>query len=146
MKKTDLAYVAGIVDGEGCIGIQSFKSKGHRGGLRYEMYVAVSNTNEWLIQWLKFSFGGSFCLLSRSGLNNKDCWSWRIQTRQAANFLRLIQPYLRLKAPQAELALSFQSGKRPAHTHIRKPKTDKELAIEEAQSIMMHKFNKKGIL
>jgi len=144
MKKTELAYVAGIIDGEGCIGIQTFKTRGRRGGVRYGMYVTVANTNEWLIQWFKFNFGGCVCRTDNSGSNNKDCWSWRIQTRQAADFLRLVLPYLQIKRFRAEVALQFQDGKRPSYSHRWNPKTDEELAVEEAQYITMRKLNKVG--
>ena len=59
MKRTEiLAYTAGIVDGEGSIHIFKSKTKQGSAGFKIEMRVSVSNTNEYLCQWLKMQFGG----------------------------------------------------------------------------------------
>jgi hypothetical protein len=56
------------------------------------------------------------------------------------SFLEVILPYLRLKKPQAELAIQF--GK--ARTARGKHKTDEQLAVEEAQLMLMRQYNKRG--
>lgn len=133
-KGADLAYTAGIIDGEGCIGIYPQQKKWFR------LNVTVSNTNEWLIQWFKFNYGGHITSYPEHG-TRKDKWVWEIWTKQAGKFLELIIPYLKIKKPQAELAIRFQQQK-----HCRgAPHTDKEKALEEVKVILMHKYNKRGI-
>jgi len=39
-------------------------------------------------------------------------WHWIIVARKARDFLELIRPYLRLKKPQADIAIQFQKAKR----------------------------------
>ena len=137
MKKTDLAYVAGIVDGEGYISIVRNKCKPQT-----LLQVGVGNTNQWLIEWLHFSFGG--CLSSHEeGGNCKTTWKWVISSKKASEFLKLILPYLKMKRSQAELALQFQSERRWCNKHH--PKTEKEKALEEVQRLLMGQYNKKGI-
>lgn len=143
MKKTEYAYVAGIVDGEGSIGIARSKTQEMIGGIRYEMYVTVSNTNEWVIQWLKFNFGGSVSYVKSRAVNQKPFWCWRIQTRQAASFLRLVIPYLRIKQYHAQLALQFQDAKRKRQQWI--PKTKEERELEETQYYRIKQLNKRGL-
>ena len=91
MKKTDLAYVAGIIDGEGTIGLYLFPQKTSK--LCYVLRVQVGNTNEWLCQWLAFAFGG-FTRLdsdgSLKGKNHKPTWRWVISAKKALVFLNLI--------------------------------------------------------
>lgn len=48
----DLAYLAGILDGEGCFSIGK-SSKGY-----YNLRVDVVNTDRRLIEWLHVNFGG----------------------------------------------------------------------------------------
>ena len=129
MRKTErLAYTAGIVDGEGCTCI-TFTS-----GKRLCMSVSVTSTDEWLCQWLKMQYGGSVHLMKTQKPNWKHGHRWWLASKQASEFLRLILPYLNLKRPQAELAISFQQNRR-----------GKDKVISEAQRILMRSYNKKGV-
>jgi len=134
-----LAYTAGIIDGEGSIGIYSHRTKSKK-GYTYDLIVSVWNTNEWLIRWLKMSFGGSTGPVPwyKEQPRWKTRLKWAVYHDKAADFLELILPYLQLKRPQAELAILFQRKKRE------NLKSDKSDAIIEAQRILMGKMNRKG--
>lgn len=132
MKKTDLAYAAGIVDGEGCIGIRRKVQQGRF--LSYDMRVSVGMANEWLPKWLRFAFGGSLTYYKSKQKNRQDQWAWRITSNQALGFLKLILPYLTIKRPEAELAIAFQE----APYRVKPNKTDEQKALDEAQSILIH--------
>ena len=134
----DLSYTGGIIDGEGSICIRKSKSQKTQRGYLLELDVKVSNTNEWLIRWLHFSYGGSVCKRMGKG-NERDYWQWAVQTNQALKFLQLIAPYLKIKKPQAELAIIFGVKRR-----VGKKKTETEIAIEEAQRITMLSYNRRG--
>ncbi len=127
------AYAAGIVDGEGSIGLERCGGKKFN---RYAIRVIVGNTSEWLCQLLASSFGGSLYLRVSKNPKHQDCWIWSISSRKAADFLMLIMPYLQIKRPQAELALSYQS--RRHHCGI---KTDNERVLDEADRILMKSYN-----
>ncbi len=134
MKKTDLAYIAGIIDGEGSITMgycnKSLVAK-----------VTVVNTKEWLLQWLRMAFGGSVHLKTeKRGKDWKPCYMWSIGARGALEFLQSIYPYLRLKKPQAEVAIKFLKMRAYKHYHF----TEAEKAIGEAQRIVMKGMNKTG--
>jgi len=137
VKKTDLAYVAGVVDADGCIRFHREKYP-TRGGIKhsYHAVVIVTNTNKWLVEWLRFSFGGTVYKHAEAQNERQErCWRWYIKHQKAADFLRLILPYLKMKRDQAVLAIEFQShkiqGKRPIE------------AVAEAEMILkMHQFNK----
>jgi hypothetical protein len=53
-------------------------------------------------------YGGTTLCRSAYG-NKKAIWKWCISSNKACQFLSLILPYLYLKRPQAEIAISFQS-------------------------------------
>ncbi|SRR6266576_368450 len=106
-----LAYAAGIVDGEGCIGFrQDKRAKG------YSQYVRVSNTDPRLLAWLKNNFEGSIFLQRAAGQagkvrTNKDLYSWVLYGHKAAAFLSSIRPYMIVKSKQADCAILLQSMK-----------------------------------
>ena len=131
MKRTDLAYVAGIVDGEGYIGIATDGKKHGKQNLR--LRVTVTSTDEWLCQYLRFAIGGGIILLKTRTVRQMPCWQWQISYKKASDFLKLIVPYMHIKKPQAELGIKFQEAKGRSTHGL----TDKERALEEAQKILM---------
>ena len=137
MKKTDLAYIAGIIDGEGCIGIYKGKS-GRKKKEYYHLQVVVRMTNEWIIRWLYFAFPGSFSEHTYpKEINRLKIWTWQLTGEKALIFLELIYPYLKLKKQQAEIAINFQKAK-----NIKNWATDEQIAINEAQKIMISNLKK----
>ncbi len=136
--KTLLAYVAGIVDGEGCVGLY------HNGQKQYSrvVRVVVANTNEWLIRFLQMQFKGSIYVRKRTFKhpNWNDYWVWEIRSRQASAFLKLILPYLQLKRPQAELAIAYQNR----HKVGGLPRTQNNKILDESDKILITKINRQG--
>jgi len=147
MKKTDLAYIAGIVDGEGCICLTKRKDSSHKRGYYYCVEVKVVNTQQWLIEYLHFNFGGGDITKNNNTKmkNAKPLWQWHISLRKATEFLKLILPYLHLKRAQAELCIAYHERQQKHHWGGGNPKTKKVIALEEADAILMHKLNKRGI-
>ena len=142
MKKTDLAYYAGIIDGEGAIGIAKHKRKDTKHGYYFELQIQVTTADEWLAHSLKFAFGGHVNLQNTSGstfTSRLTLWKWTIHARQALVFLKAVLPYLKLKHYQAEIAVKFQEAKR-----IGRKLSDEALAVEEAQRILIHSRTRKG--
>ena len=107
MKRTDLAYVAGIIDGEGCITITKDKRPTYPG---FQLRIQVNMANEWLPAWLRFSFGGSLREIVVKE-NQQRQWAWIIQSNSAMQFLKLVLPYLKIKRSQAELCMEMQRAK-----------------------------------
>jgi hypothetical protein len=139
MKKTDLAYMAGFFDGEGCINLARRDGRGNR----YRIHISISNTNEWVLQWFHFNFGGSVCFEDRHSENPawQNVWRWSITSgRQALTFLQAISPYLVLKKPQALLAITFQGR----HSEMGKRISPQTMVLDEADKILMGKHNKGG--
>jgi len=139
MRKTGkLAYTAGIMDGEGSIYIRR-TTKGHSSS---SLAVFVTNTNEWICQWLKFQYGGSIQIMQPRKKNWKIAYRWWLTSNQALGFLKLILPYLNLKRPQAELAITFQERKQKRGYGSL---TEMDKTLIEADRILMQSFNRKGI-
>lgn len=113
MRKTDLAYFAGIFDGEGCIFLSPQNNalkNHHQQHLTFTMRAQIVSTNEWICQQFRFSFGGVISIDRQEG-NHKIAYRWVITAKNAMNFLTALMPYLNLKRPQATLAIQFQQHK-----------------------------------
>lgn len=107
MRKTDLAYFAGILDGEGTITLAKTQLSSPNQRQTYFVRVQVVNTNEWLCQQLRFAFGGSVALHRKTEGSWKPAYRWLGTKDVAYRFLKAILPYLHLKRLLAELAIEF---------------------------------------
>lgn len=133
-----LAYLAGFFDGEGCIAI--LKNRFVRKDCsiyhpRYDLSIAISNQNLEVLLDVHKTFGGSIT-------NHPNAYQWRVSALSAKAFLEAIQPYIRVKKTQLELALIFQELKSGRRSRTRL--TDKELTIYEAFYRRMSELNKQG--
>jgi len=131
-----LAYTAGIVDGEGHISLL----KRHETNT-VRLQVAVTNTNEWLCQWLKMQFGGRVQTMKPFKVNWKVAYRWQIDYKHASYFLKLILPYLNLKRGHAELAIKFQARRQPRNRF----NNEESNILDEADRLLMANFNKRGV-
>lgn len=111
MEKEILAYTAGLLDGEGCIKIKRDKKIKRRGDICHTLEVEIANTDYGVIEWLKTTFGGTtHSVMNQNNHGWRQCWRWRLSCRRASEFLREVLPYTKIKTPQINIALSFQSG------------------------------------
>ena len=141
MKKTDLAYFAGILDGEGSIVIHKNKPQTQRGSINptYVIEVNLTNTNEWIVRQFHFSFGGNVYLNKRKTDKTQNIWVWQISANKALPFLKTLLPYLKLKRGQVEIAIKFQEEK--VRKRYRRS-DEKDLAIAEATKLLISNLNK----
>lgn len=112
-----LAYLAGIIDGEGTISIcdkrvMKRKSQGirktnkvYRARINFSTSVSVANTDPRIIDWLIQNFGGSMSHSKRQEENWRPKITWIMKTTEMVNILTQIVPYLVLKKEQAILMI-----------------------------------------
>ncbi len=98
------AYVAGLIDGEGCISI----AKGTRGHYSVRVEVGMTIKASALLEMLQAEYGGAI----DSHRAATDRWEaalrWRILGSKAGPFLERMLPQLLLKEEQARLALKME--------------------------------------
>ena len=114
VSKIDLAYTAGLIDGEGSISIlRARRSNPNYKSPAYILSVTCTNTHKGIIEWMHEMFGASKALRQRHRNNPKwkDSYHWCTAANMALEFLQQIQPYLRIKRKQAELAINFQQNR-----------------------------------
>lgn len=125
----DLAYVAGIIDGEGCISFTLNKTNGE-----LIIRVRVGMTHYAVPQTLQAQFGGAIRVIDRTKNNRKDIMTWEISRTGAVNVLAQVYPLLVVKKEQARLAmLYFKHGNDLSNADVAKLKQT------------MNSYNKRGI-
>lgn len=112
MKKEELAYSAGLFDGEGCVSIERMGGKQTKTWKRkyYRLVVDVVSTSFDLVKFLHKRFGGSIFEYNSAKRCStwKKAYRWRLGPTEAENFLRKLLPYLIYKKKHAELALRYR--------------------------------------
>ena len=99
---TQLAYIAGLLDGEGSLYIGRYPRKGNR-SLGYRAYMTISNTHVPTLQWVKSIMGGKIVEMAKKG----GCYSLTFTTNTIREWLPELLPYLLIKDSQAKVLLSF---------------------------------------
>jgi len=102
------AYLAGLIDGDGSIGLHRRKKTQANGAKYFTYTIAVQLTcrrpNQNVIKFLwelKGRFGGSV------GCYKYDTWRFYIGSRKAKRLLKLVKRYLINKRRQCELVLNM---------------------------------------
>jgi hypothetical protein len=139
-----LAYLAGIIDGEGTIYIQGRIKEG-RNRFNYFPRFQVGNTDIKLINWLFDNFGGNRYTKDRSKHNPK----WRTQYEWYTNpilldqLLPLIIPFLVIKKEHAKIMFDFRQT-----FNLYPGRTGTPDSVQDYREECFHKLkllNKRGI-
>jgi len=131
------AYAAGIIDGEGAIGI------GHKSGSNsYHLLVQVSMKMPTQVpKWLFDNFGGHYGEYAQS----KNAWGegtiakWSIHGSEAQEFIGLIVPHLLDKLDKAKMAIVFPIA---SSSHKGIAETDMQQHIYEEMRKLQSKIGK----
>lgn len=97
-------YVAGLIDGEGCILVNRNK---RTYGTYYYMDVSVANTFFPVLESLRDQFGGSIYPLVTTGTSRQQCYKWETHGSQTLPVLWYIDGHCVIKAEQARLGLEM---------------------------------------
>lgn len=101
-----IAYFAGLFDGEGTITV--YIKNGVKGGTAV-LYVALGSTDMKVTAEMKSVFGGCLTTPRISSTRSKRLSrDWKATNGNAAEFLKLVYPFLRIKKRQAALAFKFR--------------------------------------
>lgn len=107
--ETELAWMAGFVDGEGYIGIYKHKEPRMAEGFLFKTQFCVVNTNIDALKSFKEHFGGGIYPQAKRNPNHKQGYQWKVTNVRALLALERLLPYLRIKARQAQLVIEAQT-------------------------------------
>lgn len=106
----NLAYVAGLFDGEGCVNFTKCRT------IKIPR-VCITNTNLEVLESLQKSFGGFIQQGSRPQNNWKQSYHWTISNSKACEFLTKIYAWVRIKKEQIWLVWAWDAI-RPGYGRI----------------------------
>lgn len=140
----DLAYIAGLFDGEGSIAIRRRAVNPNTGTYGHHLQVVITNTDLEVLEWVQ-SVLGSYLVTSRQ--KRREEWAatyaWGASTVQAASVLSTLLPFLRIKREPALVAIEFQRRVSSYKGHRHKPLTGEEVAWREEQAATIRALNKR---
>ncbi len=139
LSEADKGYIAGIIDGEGCIGLSKYYRKSGR--VRYSPLVRIQMTDYETIRYFYDTFSGSYCYKRKAPLNWKDQWQWAIDFRGGYEFIKCLLPYLRIKKRQAEMFIEYYDN---AVFVKGKKLSEREIESRENYYQALKKLNKRG--
>lgn len=84
----DLAYAAGLIDGEGTITLMRKRVRERRSPM-----VSVSSTTLELLEFMKYTFGGHIIALRKT--KHKQAWHWQVSHDVAISVIEQVYQYLR---------------------------------------------------
>lgn len=101
----DLAWAAGIIDGEGSIVISRSRES------EFQLQLQVIATSQAMIDRIH-AIAGDGHIYTYPGRTPRAqaTWRWQIRNHRAAAFLQRVLPYLVVKTEQATLGIDFASG------------------------------------
>jgi hypothetical protein len=112
----DVAYCAGLFDGEGCI--SASRSYHCQKNVRVSIYVTMCDRAG--PEFMARTFGGHVREWKRKTRSGKAVFSWGLHCRKAAAVLELMLPYLQIKRSRAESAIKLAAlsiGRDRTRTH-----------------------------
>lgn len=150
----ELAYIAGIFDGEGTVCIHIQAKKRIPWGT-HTLQIAVANTNRNVIDFIVKFFPRKISIQRSRNPKWRTAFRWSLSGKRASDFLKMILPFLIIKKNQAVLGIQFEDNKRsfrgmnsggrkPASYRRHIPK--QELDFREKCRIEMQKLNRPHIV
>jgi len=102
--ETTLAYMAGLFDGEGSV---SLLRRSKRSPWAVRLHISICNTNEESMRTFSKGFDGSLFRQQRTGFKRyrRPWYIWSADDAKAERVLRLLLPYLKIKADRARIGL-----------------------------------------
>lgn len=107
LSDTQAAYLAGLIDGEGCFSIRISKKLRTSRGFCYCPSLDIYNTHGALLAIQDEARLGYVFFRKQPVLGWKPGWAWRMTAMAIRCILPQVQPYLRIKAEQAKVMDRF---------------------------------------
>lgn len=107
----EIAYLAGLVDGEGCFYIGRTKQGKYGNGYQWHSLLKITSCDERLIVWLENTFGGSKDSRYRWTSKKAFCrpvFNWQATGEMLDYLLPKIKPYLIIKKPHCEVMIKYR--------------------------------------
>ena len=117
LSKTEKAWLAGFIDGEGYIGLTFQRKKVTKhsaASLRYHPFLIIANTNKEVLYFIRELIGeGRIYVMHKSTNNKKTSYQYKLTKMDVLyEILVLLLPYLRVKGVQCQLLINYIKRRR----------------------------------
>ena len=138
MDQITAAYIAGIIDGEGCLYIERFATDRSPIGFQYRTIVTVTMCDKATIAFIAKATGKNYRVRALKSGRIAYTIDWRNSI--AAAFIREILPYLIGKREQAEWCLHFEDDVTPGRgrTYTKDDAITCEIVREKLKELKRH--------
>jgi hypothetical protein len=115
VSQVDLAYLAGLIDGEGCFFIGNFMTKSKTTGNMYPNYhciLKISSNDVCVLEWVNKTFGARITVLNKKRKDhtrNFVTYDAYFTGNMLTDLTHLLLPHLKIKKPQAEVMLKMRA-------------------------------------
>lgn len=128
MEPTQAAYIAGIMDGEGCFLIEKFATFKSPIGFQYRSSVQVTMCEYDTIKWIADLTDRHIQRKTLKSGRTAYCVVWR--NGLAVKFIQQILPYLQGKREQAEILIHYEANIAPGRGRTYRPEDKAMIEVE----------------
>lgn len=103
MTKEEIAYIAGFLDGDGCVMLQLVYRKDYSLGYQIRASIVFYQNQKYtfFLNWLKGKFQYGYIRNRGDGMSEYTI----VGVKPVLKVLKLVSPYLKIKTKQAEIAI-----------------------------------------
>jgi len=136
---SDLAYAAGIIDGEGCIYARVHLMQSGR--INTIIQLLVNMCSESVVSWLAKMFGGEIYVYKPVSGKVRTKFTWKISGRNVGVVLQALSPYLIEKKQRAALAIELSELIRKSSPRRQQGVSESELCRRREIAMTIKSFN-----
>ena len=127
----NIAYIAGLFDGEGSLHIKrspekkkKHKGKGYRMSNSMRISMEIAMTDESVIRWVQEVLNVGTVIkrnvkgFTKSGRRFKTQWRWRCTFRDTLFVCKLIWPYVQVKLHKVEQVIDHYDANKPDRKNV----------------------------
>jgi hypothetical protein len=118
VQETTLAYLAGLIDGEGYIGVKRTTRHDAASPIYHER-IQIRMVHEGAIALLASTLGGSYYREKPHSNNGRPLYCWQASDALACRILESVMPYLVVKREAAENVLRLRASKNDPRARAR---------------------------
>lgn len=137
---TQIAWAAGVIDGEGCISLTRRSPQAHNGAINpnYRLVLKVTMCDSRTIRTLHRLFGrGTLQKQKQLHAYWSQPWIWFCNATDAEEVLKLIRPYSVTKKREVDTALEFLAKTDRSRAGKARSLTPSEIALRERYFIKL---------
>ena len=103
LNQLDIAYIAGLFDGEGSVDYARRWEKRTKGKYKvWRIRCEVAMTDKYVLEWIRDILGVGTVRPKKVQKGMKPQWRWRCSFREAYEFAKLIWPHVQVKIHKIE--------------------------------------------